>query len=318
MINSYRRSLPSFILYIFVFFIAEIAVADADADADDWFPSRYGAEDLIGAANNLNERVVLNAANLVETGKVYSLAVKLNEQWPAIRNRSFSLEVAPATGPSGPNQITAHDDKLTTHMALSTSVDGLAHVGINFRYYNGLNEEEIYGSNGLKKLGLHAVPPIVTRGVLLDMARYSGVERLDVRTQFNTQEIEAVAASQGININNGDIVLFHTGWMSLLESDPDRYMSEQPGLGKEGAQYLADLGVVLVGSDSRTLEIQPYADGEVAPVHQILLAKNGVYILEHVKTEVLAAEQIYEFLFVMAVPKIEGSVQSIVHPIAIK
>ena len=81
---------------------------------------------------------------------------------------------------------------------------------------------------------------------------------------------------------------------------------------------LASLGVVLVGSDSRTLEVQPYADGEIAPVHQILLAKNGVYILEHVKTRELAADKTYEFLFVMAVPKIEGAVQGIVHPVAIK
>lgn len=309
---SFGRISPLNIFFIFVFCITDIAVAD------DWFPSRYGANDLIGAANNLNENTVLNAANLVDRGKVYSLAVKLNSEWPATRNRSFKLEVAPATGPFGPNQLTGHDDKLTTHMALSTSVDGLAHVGINFRYYNGLKEDEIYAPNGLKKLGLHAVPPIVTRGVLLDMARYAGVERLEVGTQFNTKEIEAVAASQGINIGIGDIVLFHTGWMTLLESDPKRYMSEQPGLGKEGAQYLADLGIVLVGSDSRTLEIQPYADGEIAPVHQILLAKNGVYILEHVKTEDLAADQIYEFLFVMAVPKYEGSVQAIVHPVAIK
>jgi kynurenine formamidase len=150
------------------------------------------------------------------------------------------------------------------------------------------------------------------------MTRYFGVEQLDAETQFNAMEIEAVAADQGIKIGSGDVVLFHTGWMAMLESNPDRYMSEQPGLGKNGAQFLADLGVVLVGSDSRTLEVQPYVDGEVAPVHQILLAKNGVYILEHVKTEELAADKIYEFLFVMAAPKIEGSVQSIVHPIAIR
>lgn len=121
-----------------------------------------------------------------------------------------------------------------------------------------------------------------------------------------------------MKIGAGDVVLFHTGWMAMLESDPKRYMAEEPGLGKEGAQYLADLGVVMVGADSRTVEVQPYADGEVAPVHQILLAKNGVYILEHVRTAELAADGTYEFLFVMAVPKIEGSVQGIVHPIAIR
>jgi hypothetical protein len=288
------------------------------AVAQEWYPSIYGQRDEIGAANNLGESHVLEAANLIQTGKVYSLAVELNSKWPAIRGRAIKLDVTATTSPLGPNKLTAHDDKLTTHMALGTSVDGLAHVGIDFRYYNGLKEEDIFTPNGLKKLGLHAVPPIVTRGILLDMARYFGVKRLAVGTEFNSREIEAAANMQGINIGKGDVVLFHTGWMDMLESDPERYMSEQPGLGKNGAQYLADAGVVLVGSDSRTLEVQPYADDEVAPVHQILLAKNGVYILEHVKTEELAVDQVYEFLFVMAAPKIEGSVQSIVHPVAIK
>jgi kynurenine formamidase len=287
--------------------------------AEEWYPSRYGADDLIGAANNLSEDKVRSASTLVETGKVYSLAVDLNSNWPAIRGREFHLDVRMSMiHPLGPNQLTGHDDLLISHLALGTSVDGLGHVGINYRYYNGLKEEELFSRTGLKKLGLHDVPPIVTRGVLLDMAGYAGVEYLEAGTQFNTEEIQAVADRQGVSIGKGDVVLFHTGWMAMLESDPKRYMAEEPGLGKAGARYLADLGVVMVGADSRTVEVQPYADGEVAPVHQILLAKNGVYILEHVMTAQLAADRTYEFLFVMAVPKIEGGVQGIVHPVAIR
>ncbi len=287
--------------------------------AEEWYPSRYGADDEIGAANNLTEDKVRSATALVQKGKVYSLAVDLNTQWPAIRGREFHLDVRMSMiHPLGPNQLTGHDDLLISHLALGTSVDGLGHVGINYRYYNGLEEEDVFSRSGLKKLGLHAVPPMVTRGVLLDMAGYAGVEYLKAGVQFNTEEIQAVADRQGVKIGKGDVVLFHTGWMAMLETDPKRYMAEEPGLGKAGAQFLADLGVVMVGADSRTVEVQPYADGEVAPVHQILLAKNGVYILEHVRTAELAADQTYEFLFVMAVPKIEGAVQGIVHPVAIK
>jgi kynurenine formamidase len=286
--------------------------------AEEWYPSIYGENDLIGAANNLSVDKVRNAAASVTTGKVYSLALNLNSHWPATRGRNFHLSVNSVTSPLGPNKLTGHDDLLVSHLALGTSVDGLGHVGINYQYYNGLKEEEIYSPTGLKKLGLHEVPPIVTRGVLLDMADNAGVKRLQAETEFNSREIKNAATRQGVEIKKGDVVLLHTGWMDMLESDPKRYMSEQPGLGKDGAHYLASLGVVLVGSDSRTLEVQPYADGEIAPVHQILLAKNGVYILEHVKTRELAADKTYEFLFVMAVPKIEGAVQGIVHPVAIK
>ena len=288
------------------------------AMADEWYPSIYGENDLIGAANNLTEDKVRAAAAAVKTGKVYSLAVNLNSHWPATRGRNFHLSVNAVTSPLGPNKLTGHDDLLISHLALGTSVDGLGHVGINYQYYNGLKENEVYSSTGLKKLGLHEVPPIVTRGVLLDMASNAGINRLPAGAQFNSTEIKSAATRQGVEISKGDVVLFHTGWMDMLESDPQRYMSEQPGLGKDGARYLASLGVVLVGSDSRTLEVQPYADGEVAPVHQILLAKNGVYILEHVKTKDLANDKTYEFLFVMAAPKIEGAVQGIVHPVAIK
>ncbi|MBT7952935.1 MAG: cyclase family protein [Gammaproteobacteria bacterium] len=288
------------------------------AQADEWYPSRYGVKDVIGAANNLNADKVRSAASLVEAGKVYSLAVSLNSNWPATRGRTFHLSVNSVTSPLGPNKLTGHDDLLISHLALGTSVDGLGHVGINYRYYNGLTEEEVYSATGLKKLGLDKVPPIVTRGVLLDMASNAGVESLEAGTQFNSREIKTAAARQGIEIGKGDVVIFHTGWMAMLEIDPKRYMSEQPGLGKDGAQYLANLGVVLVGADTRTLEVQPYADGEIAPVHQILLARNGVYILEHVRTMNLAADKTYEFLFVMAAAKIEGAVQGMVHPVAIK
>ncbi len=300
-------------------FVCLVFIVVNQVAAEEWYPSRYGADDVIGAANNLGEDKVRSAATLVQTGKVYSLAVDLNAQWPAIRGREFHLDVRMSMiRPLGPNQLTGHDDLLISHLALGTSVDGLGHVGINYRYYNGLTEEDVFSRTGLKKLGLHAVPPIVTRGVLLDMARHAGVDYLEAGVQFNTEEIQAVADRQGVKIGSGDVVLFHTGWMVMLESDPKRYMAEEPGLGKAGAQYLADLGVVLVGADSRAVEVQPYADGEVAPVHQILLAKNGVYILEHVRTAELAADQTYEFLFVMAVPKIEGAVQGIVHPVAIR
>ena len=286
--------------------------------AEDWYPSRYGPNDVIGAANNLNQSLTRSAAGLVDKGQVYSLAVVLNKDWPTIRGHLFHLEVEPSViKPAGPNKLTGHDDLLISHLSLGTSLDGLGHVGIDYRYYNGLTEEDIYSQNGLRKLGIEQIPPIATRGVLLDIARFRHVDNLRAGDQFNSDEIKAVAAKQGVKIGRGDVVLFHTGWMTMLESDPTRYMAEGPGLGKDGARYLANLGVVVVGADTRTVEVEPYADGEIAPVHQILLAKHGVYILEHVRTAELARDQIYEFLFVMAVPKFEGAVQGMVHPIAI-
>ena len=93
----------------------------------------------------------------------------------------------------------------------------------------------------------------------------------------------------------------------------------EPGLGVEGAQFLAELGVIAVGSDNWGLEVVPFERGtEVFPVHQVLLQQNGVYILENVRTDELAADGVHEFMFVLGVPKLVGSVQAVITPVAIR
>jgi kynurenine formamidase len=159
----------------------------------------------------------------------------------------------------------------------------------------------------------------VTRGVLLDMTRHFGVEMVSEGTAFNRAEIEAAASAQGIQIRSGDVVLFHTGWMQLLGTDNQRFISVQPGVGVEGAEYLADLGVVAIGADTPALEVIPFENPQrVFAVHQTLLAKEGVYILESMNTAELAADSVHEFMFVLGQPKFKGAVQTVINPIAIR
>jgi kynurenine formamidase len=114
-------------------------------------------------------------------------------------------------------------------------------------------------------------------------------------------------------------VLFHTGWLNVSETDAARFMAGEPGLGVDGARYLAGLGVVAVGSDSWAVEVIPHEDPATAfPVHPELLAKNGVYILENMDTRKLAADGVYEFLFVLGQPRFAGAVQAVINPIAIQ
>ena len=111
----------------------------------------------------------------------------------------------------------------------------------------------------------------------------------------------------------------HSGWHSVRDSDPDKWWQMHPGPGVEGATYLADLGVVAVGADSTGLEVLP-PENEARPfeVHQTLLAKRGVYILENMWTNDLAADGVHEFLFVLGQPKFKGAVQMVINPIAIR
>jgi len=206
---------------------------------------------------------------------------------------------------------------------IGTQIDGLGHIGVGDRYYNGLKWGEIASIGGMKKLGADTVPPMVARGVMLDMAAHYGVEVVKEGTAFNQAEIDAVAKKQGVEIRQGDVVIFHTGWLSLIDKDPKRYGSVEPGLGREGARYLVSKGVVAIGADTWALEAIPFEkkgaeDGGVFEVHQILLPMSGTYILENINTAELAKDKAYEFMFVLGQNKYQGSVQSMINPVAIR
>lgn len=301
-----------------LWFAATLAVP---ALAQDWVPSRHGPDDRIGAANYLDADQVLEAAELITTGKVYSLGVEIAEDSPAYGTRTYEIDIISASEDIqvGADVVTSNDERVRTSFGIGSQIDGLGHLGIGHQYYNGLTTDEIVRDDGLAELGTHTIPPIVTRGVLLDMTDYFDVDMVNEGTAFNRPEIESAARAQGIEIRRGDVVLFHTGWMQLLGTDDERFISVQPGPGVEGAEYLAELGVVAVGADTPALEVIPFEEADRAfAVHQTLLAKEGVYILESMNTAELAADGVQEFMFVLGQPKFRGAVQVVVNPIAIR
>jgi hypothetical protein len=292
-------------------------------DAADWYPSRYGAADRIGAANNLSPDIVKAAADLVTTGRAYSLGMEVGPDTPAYPPRSYRIVITQSndgTGPElGENRATGNDDIVMTYLGIASQIDGLGHLGIGHRYYNGVHARDFVAPTGVKEYGTHTIPPIVTRGVLLDMAALRGVATVPEGTAYNQAEIEAAVARQQTPIRKGDVVIFHSGWHATLHTDRDRWWSMHPGVGVEGARYLADLGVVAVGADSTAVEVIPFEnDKRPFEVHQTLLAKNGVYILENMWTNELAKDGAHEFLFVLGQPKFVGAVQMVVNPIAIR
>lgn len=295
----------------------------AAATAQEWYPSPHGPQDTIGAANNLSPQATKSAAGLVKQGKVYALGVVTGPDTPTYPPRWFRMIITQSNDGTGPvigaNRATANDDLLITYLGTGTQIDGLGHVGIGHRYYNGLRAQDIVAPDGLKKLGTHDIPPIATRGVLLDMTKALGADPVFPGTAFNRAQIEAAATAARITIGKGDVVLFHTGYMAATASDAAKYIAQQPGLGKEGAEYLASLGVVAVGADTAALEAIPFEKAdEPFVVHQTLLAKHGVYILENVNTAELARDGATTFFFVLGQPRFQGAVQMVVNPIAIR
>lgn len=311
-------------LFRAAFALVGFCLATFPATADEAVPpSRFGPDDTLGAVNLLTDKHVTRAARLVKTGKTYSLGMVTGRKTPAYPPRSFDIVVLqPGDGkglPLGSNRMTGNDDLLRTWVGIGSQLDGLGHIGIDHVYYNQLKAEDFVVPTGLAKLGTHLVPPIVTRGVLLDMTAVFNKAMLNEGEVFNTAEIDAAMKRQRVRIGEGDVVLFHTGWHALLGKDDARFGTAEPGLGKAGAQYLASLGVVAVGADTWGVEAVPFEDSsEVFPVHQILLAKNGVYLLENMVTAELQADSAWEFMFVLGQPRFEGSVQAVINPIAIR
>ena len=302
--------------------IAALCVQPAAAN-DQWYPSKYGAKDTIGAANNLSEAATLRAARLVKSGKTYALGVVTAPDSPAYPPRSYRIVVTPigegGGAPMGANQVTGHDDVLMSFIGIGSQIDGFAHVGINNHYYNGVHARDFYATDGVTKFGTENIPPTATRGILLDMTKHYGTPVVPAGTAFNQEAIDAAAKTAGVTIGTGDVVLFHTGWMETAKSDPKGYIEKQPGLGKQGAEYLASLGVVMIGSDTAGLEAIPFEDPTMPfIVHQTLLTKHGVYILEALNTAELAADGATEFLFVLGQARLKGSVQAVINPIAIR
>jgi kynurenine formamidase len=302
--------------------VVVLGLLSVPATGQDWMKSKWGGNDEIGAANYMKPELIVKAAQLVKTGKTYALGIETNAKTPAFPPRTFKITIVqpgqagiPGLGPS---KTTYNDDIIDGWVGVGSQIDGLGHIGIEHVYYNGVKLADFADATGLKKYGVEKIPPLVARGVLLDMAAHFGTDVVKEGTAFNSKEIEAVAKKQGVEIRQGDVVLFHTGWTSLIGKDDKRYNSGEPGLGVDGAKYLVGKGVVAVGADNWGLEVLPFESKNIFEVHQILLPMNGTYILENMNTGPLAADKGYEFMFVLGVPKITGAVQGIINPIAIR
>ncbi|MGL5275787.1 cyclase family protein [Myroides sp.] len=293
-----------------------------DPNDHSWYPSVYGANDEIGAINLLTPETVMQSLKLVKQGKTVALAVPIDKHLPAFRHRSFNLyNIQPGEQGGqtlGPNKFSFNDELVTAWTGVGTQLNGIGHIGINNVYYNGNKAQDFVTVEGVKKLGIEKVPPIVTRAVVLDMVAYYNKAIVPGGTEFTVADIQAVLKKQNIEIKKGDIVLFNTGWLELIGKDNKQFLEVEPGIGMEAAKWLADKGIVAFGGDTWASEVYPNPYGsEEFPINQYMLAKRGIYNLELIDTRPLVKEKVWEFLFVLGQPLYVGSTQVNINPIAI-
>ncbi len=306
------------ILTVAVFVMSASAAGEPPAG---WPQSPHGADDRLGAANYLSAEKTVAAAGIVTRGETFALGMVTGRDTPAYGPREYDvtvLQLSDGTGVGlGENKATGNDDIVRTFVGIGSQIDGLGHMGIDHYYYNGLHASQFVRTDGLTTYSTHDIPPMATRGILLDMTKLFGAAPVPDGTAFNRAEIEQAASAAGVTIARGDVVIFHTGKMAA--ADPGELYQAAPGLGVEGAEYLASRGVVAAGSDTWALEVMPFEDpARPFEVHQTLLARHGVYILENMRTAPLAADGDGAFFFVLGVPRLKGTVQAIINPVAIR
>lgn len=274
--------------------------------SNQWWPSPWGAQDQKGSHNRITPAKVREAAGLVKTGKVYPLGRVLERGIPVFGERLGAHVVIPGSptgGPFGSHKLYYHDELFVGEIGQAgTQFDGLGHIGMvagdgKIRYYNGLTQDEVHGTYGLKKLGIENLPPFFTRGVLLDVLALKGGERLPIDYVITVDDIQQTLRRQNVREpGEGDVVLFRTGHGKLWKKDNAEFNKGCPGPGLTAGRWLVDRKVVVVGADTWPVEAVPGEDPNVPfGCHALWLTMNGMYINENLDLEALAADRAYEF-----------------------
>jgi kynurenine formamidase len=283
-----------------------------------WFPSRYGAGDEAGALNEISAAGVVRAAGLVREGRVFDLAHVLDSAVPAFPGREFAQRLGPPEGGIGRNRVGWVVEQVTAPSQIGTHMDGLNHLRIGDRSYNGFRLDDIAEEWGTSRLGVETLPQIITRGLLLDIAGLRGVERLAAGDVITPADAEKALAAHGLTVEPGDGVFFHTGWGTQWGVDDEAYSAGEPGPGTALGAWLAEHRVALTGCDTWSFgPVPPEDPDEPFVVPQILNAHHGVVVVENLRLAELAAAGVTEFLLVVSHAKLRGATGAWVAPLAV-
>ncbi|MEV0783831.1 cyclase family protein [Streptomyces sp. NPDC050423] len=216
----------------------------------------------------------------------------------------------------------AANDMLVMGTHVGTHIDALAHVSHNGKLYGGADARTAGIGGVYPDHGVHTIAPMVRRGVLLDVPAALGTEVCEPGQEITVADLEAAERLQGTPVERGDVVLVRSGWGRRFDG-PDREDfigndSGVPGVGEAGAQWLAARGVHAAGADSIAFErLAPGAGHASLPAHRVLLVESGIYIIETLDLEEIAARQVHEFTFVLSPLPLFGATGSPVRPLAV-
>lgn len=214
------------------------------------------------------------------------------------------------------NGVSSASEALALGGHVGTHIDALCHFSCGGNLHDGTVAESVQSyAAGLGRLSVDTIAPIFRRGVLLDVAGHEHVDELPVDFTITGEHLDAVAQAEGVEVRAGDVVLLRTGWARFWE-DAARYIRQVkgPGPAAPGARWLSERGIFAAGSDTVAFEKVP---DPFMPVHVHLLVESGIHIIECLNMEQLAAERVYEFVFIAVPLKIRGGTGSPIRPMAL-
>jgi len=293
--------------------------------------SPWGPADEIGRLNLITADSRADVLSRVAGGAAYDLSVEYfigMPSWQAAGDPHYRMWMTHTPqgtvvddplnlGRSMNEHVSYTGAAVSMYTHMGTHIDALNHFGLDGKIWNGFSAEEHAGDRGWQVAGAENIPPIIARGVLIDVATSKGVDMLAAGYRVTRDDLVKALGQQGVELREGDVVLIRTGRMKLYE-DASAYMANPPGLGMAAAKFLVEeSGAMIVGADNLSFEAFPSeVDGNYVPLHTYLLAQHGVPILELVDLEGLAEDRVYEFAFIGGSLKLRGADAAPIRPIA--
>jgi len=293
--------------------LAAIVATAAIAEERTVGQSPWGPDDQLGRLNMMTEQSKAAILSRISTGDVYDLSAEyfmgMPGWFPAGDPRyTFWMTHTPKgnvvadpmkVGKEMNEHVSYTGTAFSMYAHTGTHIDALNHFGLNGKVYNEFSADEHLGDHGWTKTGAETIPPIVARGVLIDVAAYKGVDMLPAGYRIEQKDIVAALEKQKVELAEGDVVLIRTGRMQSYE-DADAYLE------------------MVIGGDNLSLEAFPSeVEGNYIPVHTFLLAQHGIPIMELVELEGVSKDKVYEFAFIGGSLKLRGADAAPMRPIAI-
>lgn len=294
--------------------------------------SPWGPSDEIGTLNMMTPASRAAVLSRADGTRLYDLSVEYfvgmpswyllgdprYQFWLTHSPRGTAVDDPLGVGPAGNDEVAYTGDAVSMYTHTGTHIDALNHFGLHGEVWNGFAADQHLGDRGWRKTGVEAFPPIVARGVLIDVAASKQVAMLPDSYRITAADLKAALQAQRTQLQPGDVVLIRGGRMTAWP-DGDRYILNQPGLSLDGARWLAEAQqAMVIGGDNLSLEHFPVEPGRNwIPVHTYLLAQRGIPIIEVANLEALARDRVYEFAFIAAPLRLRGASAAPFRPIAI-